>query len=377
MRTYYDVLGIPKTATKQEIRAAYRKLIRKSHTDTLSKELTQAEIDEATEKAILLNQAEGVLFDDDKRAKYDRQLADLEAKQKAEAKENETQQSGTKETVSTVATEEPVVREKEGWTIFGKNPEYQRPRTAKELDDLFKSLEKEDFWEEKGLGFPEYENPLENDEWRNLQEKYRRVQAEYAEGERIKELQRLAEAEKVGNEFKNTTLRLPAHHIAVVSAMCAIKKDPKINRIEVEEDGVISFSVEKTRYTGFSITTSENSRYYFPKLSDRETNTIRIELASQELKEKGKHVEEMEVYLGKLEGLANIITHDYGEAYLKKYGNVLKEISQFVEGHGYPLDENIVEVKVGEITSKAECSEGKITLQPSEVEGKISSLADR
>jgi curved DNA-binding protein len=63
-KDYYAVLGVPKTASADEIKAAYRKLVRKYHPD-VSKE---ADADARTKE---LNEAYGVLGDPEKRAAYD------------------------------------------------------------------------------------------------------------------------------------------------------------------------------------------------------------------------------------------------------------------------------------------------------------------
>ena len=65
-RDYYEVLGVPKGASKDEIKAAYRKLAMKHHPD-MNKESPKA----AEEKFKELSEAYEVLVDDDKRAKYD------------------------------------------------------------------------------------------------------------------------------------------------------------------------------------------------------------------------------------------------------------------------------------------------------------------
>lgn len=65
--TFYDVLGVSKTASNTEIKKAYRKLVRKYHPD-VSKE---ANADEMTSK---INQAYQTLKDKEKRAEYDAML---------------------------------------------------------------------------------------------------------------------------------------------------------------------------------------------------------------------------------------------------------------------------------------------------------------
>ncbi|MGW8391092.1 DnaJ C-terminal domain-containing protein [Pseudoduganella sp. HUAS MS19] len=63
-KDYYATLGVAKTASEEEIKKAYRKLVRKYHPD-VSKE---ADADARTKE---LNEAYGVLGDPEKRAAYD------------------------------------------------------------------------------------------------------------------------------------------------------------------------------------------------------------------------------------------------------------------------------------------------------------------
>jgi curved DNA-binding protein len=69
-RDYYETLGVPKTATEDEIRSAFRKLARKYHPD-VAKDKKAAE-----EKFKEINEAYEVLGDPEKRAKYDQLGAD-------------------------------------------------------------------------------------------------------------------------------------------------------------------------------------------------------------------------------------------------------------------------------------------------------------
>lgn len=64
-RDYYEILGVPRTASADEIKSAFRKLARQYHPD-VSKEA------DAEEKFKEINEAYSVLSDPEKRARYDR-----------------------------------------------------------------------------------------------------------------------------------------------------------------------------------------------------------------------------------------------------------------------------------------------------------------
>lgn len=65
-RDYYEVLGVSRDASKEEIKKAYRKLARKYHPDANPNDK------QAAEKFKEINEAYHVLMDDEKRAAYDR-----------------------------------------------------------------------------------------------------------------------------------------------------------------------------------------------------------------------------------------------------------------------------------------------------------------
>lgn len=64
-RDYYEVLGVPRAASADDIKNAFRNLARKFHPDV-------NKADDAEEKFKEINEAYGVLSDPDKRAAYDR-----------------------------------------------------------------------------------------------------------------------------------------------------------------------------------------------------------------------------------------------------------------------------------------------------------------
>src|SRR3989449_2873035 len=64
-RDYYDVLGVPKGAGKDEIKSAYRKLALQYHPD-------RNKAPEATERFKEISEAYAILSDDEKRNQYDK-----------------------------------------------------------------------------------------------------------------------------------------------------------------------------------------------------------------------------------------------------------------------------------------------------------------
>lgn len=64
-KDYYDILGVPRTATAEEIRSAFRKKAREYHPDVAKDKIQGAE------KFKEVNEAYEVLSDPAKRAKYD------------------------------------------------------------------------------------------------------------------------------------------------------------------------------------------------------------------------------------------------------------------------------------------------------------------
>jgi curved DNA-binding protein len=76
---YYSVLGVPRTASQEEIKKAFRKAARKHHPDTSKGDA------EAERKFKAVNEANAVLSDPDKRALYDRLGKDWEAYARAGA----------------------------------------------------------------------------------------------------------------------------------------------------------------------------------------------------------------------------------------------------------------------------------------------------
>src|SRR3989441_913197 len=64
-KDYYEVLGVPRTASEEEVRKAFRRLARKYHPD-VAKDKKHAE-----EKFKEINEAYEVLSDPEKRKKYD------------------------------------------------------------------------------------------------------------------------------------------------------------------------------------------------------------------------------------------------------------------------------------------------------------------
>ncbi|MFD2938046.1 DnaJ C-terminal domain-containing protein [Spirosoma flavum] len=94
---YYSVLGIPKTASDEDIKKAYRKLARKHHPDLNPNDA------EANKKFQQINEANEVLSDSEKRKKYDQYGKDWQhAEQFEQARQQ--QQSGRQYAQSSTGT---------------------------------------------------------------------------------------------------------------------------------------------------------------------------------------------------------------------------------------------------------------------------------
>ncbi len=70
MMDFYELLGVKKNATKEEIKKAYRDMVKRYHPDVNKS-------DEASKIIISLNEAKETLLDDDKRSEYDKLLNDI------------------------------------------------------------------------------------------------------------------------------------------------------------------------------------------------------------------------------------------------------------------------------------------------------------
>jgi len=91
MITYYEILEVSRTASKEVITKAYKVLVRKYHPDL---EQDEGKKEEAKEKMVRINEAYETLSDDEKRKKYDDTIAILEEKERIE-KEKKKQQGKT------------------------------------------------------------------------------------------------------------------------------------------------------------------------------------------------------------------------------------------------------------------------------------------
>lgn len=76
MKTYYEVVGVEATASREEIRAAYRQLVRRFHPDARGGKQHPAGVFEE------INAAYAVLMDPQKRKEYDEGLASRSVKKR-------------------------------------------------------------------------------------------------------------------------------------------------------------------------------------------------------------------------------------------------------------------------------------------------------
>lgn len=88
---YYEILGVPKTATEKEIKAAYRKLARKYHPDL------NPDDKEAEKKFKQINEANEVLGDPENRKKYDKYGKDWQHGEEFEKARRQQQQQQSRQ----------------------------------------------------------------------------------------------------------------------------------------------------------------------------------------------------------------------------------------------------------------------------------------
>ena len=85
---YYKILGVPKNATADEIKTAYRKLARQHHPDLNPND------QEASKRFQAINEANEVLSDPEKRKKYDQYGSDWKHAEQFEEARRQQQASG-------------------------------------------------------------------------------------------------------------------------------------------------------------------------------------------------------------------------------------------------------------------------------------------
>lgn len=127
-KSYYDTLGIPRNATAQQIKAAYREQIKFFHPDVF-----RGNPEVAKEKSLELNEAYAVLGDPGKRERYDfwLQERDYQRKQTEEAKarqaREDAQQSASKEETEQEPEPEPEPGESSPGPDSGGEPQQEGP----------------------------------------------------------------------------------------------------------------------------------------------------------------------------------------------------------------------------------------------------------
>ena len=90
MIDFYELLGISMDSTKQEIKTAYREMVKKYHPDVNKSE-------DSNKIIRSLNEAKEVLLDDEKRKEYDKLLNDIKYSKQFSKEKDETYTAKTEE----------------------------------------------------------------------------------------------------------------------------------------------------------------------------------------------------------------------------------------------------------------------------------------
>lgn len=89
---YYDILGVSRTASAEEIKKAYRKLAKENHPDLFSK-CSPEEIEKRTKRFQEISNAYDIIGNQDKRQEYDREFAAYERRQEEARREQQNRAS--------------------------------------------------------------------------------------------------------------------------------------------------------------------------------------------------------------------------------------------------------------------------------------------
>ncbi len=121
MKNYYHILGVPQTASADDIRQSYRQLAKEFHPDKNSGNDT---------RFVALNEAYSALRDEHKRAAYDLDLTEETLKRKAQAKkttETTTADFGGPDPTSEAGQWEDEADRPVGPQVWNRQPMYRAP----------------------------------------------------------------------------------------------------------------------------------------------------------------------------------------------------------------------------------------------------------
>lgn len=141
MRNYYEILGVSKQASNEEIKKAYRKLARKYHPDV------NPGNKEAEEKFKKVNEAYNILIDESKRKAYDDKPDSSNGRDNKNSgfqKERKTQEGSKKFDMDEV--------ERTFERFFGFNPNTKEASINKDKNDKKNPLDASDIFD-KYFGF--------------------------------------------------------------------------------------------------------------------------------------------------------------------------------------------------------------------------------
>ena len=134
---YYDILGVSRTASAEEIKKAFRKLAKECHPD-LFQDRSQEEIEKITKKFQTISNAYDIIGDETKRQEYDRQFAEYERRQAERRAQREQAKHQANEQSSSYSHQQGTRQSRTSYSSSTRGEQARRKEEPKKEETGFK-----------------------------------------------------------------------------------------------------------------------------------------------------------------------------------------------------------------------------------------------